>query len=384
MAIDGAPNVVAAAGHTLLGYLWLDRGQPQQADQAFDTALALDGEAVGAWVGKGHVARSRRDLGAAAAAYQRALGLDAQDWETRLALGATQGCEGLQLSGGLAPLPAMPGLTRDPLASPAPPPGSCPPAARAEQRSQLLCSGRAALGRAQTEADRKTAADQILAGWRDLRQACEAGEQGCGPHVAAALLDASHALHAAGQMARSIGLGRVLMDPRYKAFQAGGIQAEVPLLLGDRYYQLGVYDQAASYYERHVQQAGTGPTVIAARQRALALVVALGMVDAARRLANAVARDRKLPAAQRARAVLAVAGLMRSDRGSQAAKSFVNRHRKLLDAAGLGAQVADPGTGPAASDPSVPVLLSQAVRRLAADPRWSSAAERVATQVPSH
>ncbi len=383
MAIDGAPDLVAAAGHTLLGYLWLDRGQPQQAAKAFDEALALDGQAVGAWVGKGHVARTQKDLSAATKAYQRALALDGQDMEARLALGAAQGCEGLQLHVGSAPLPALPGLTRDPLAPAAPSPGACPSAAFADQRSRLLCQGRAALSLAKTKADKKAAADQIVAGWRDMKQACEAGEPVCGPYVVKTLLVASHALHGAGQPAKAIALGRIPMEPRYQASQAGGLPAEVALFVGDLYYQLGIYDRAASYYERHAKQQGAAPTARAARARALAIVVALGRVDTASHLATEIARDRKLPEGPRAGAVLAAAGLIRSDRGPGAADSFLKGHRVLLDAAGLGAQATDLGTRPAMTAPSFPFLLAQAVRRLAADSRWSPAAERIAAQVPS-
>jgi len=313
-ALDGAPPAMAAAGHTLRGYLMLDRGEPGEAGRAFDQALAQDAQAVGAWVGKGHVARSQRDLVAASDAYERALAIDAADLEARAALDAATRCEGLKLTLADVTRPELSRLIFKPLAPPANPPTPCPQAALADARNETLCRGRASLSQARTGAERKAAVTDIIAGWQALRPACEAGEPVCGGHVPAALLDAMQAQD--GQPARAITLGRILGSSRYKAFRQAGLEGQVALLIADRYYELGIYDLAANHYERHVKLAPKEATADAARERASAIRMALG---------NTAARVK---------------------------------------------------------GPSVPLLLAFAVRRLAADPTWSPAAERIAAQVP--
>jgi len=381
-ALDGAPDSVAAAAHTLLGYARLDRGQLQLAARDFDQALGIDPRAVGAWVGRGYLAGNNNHLAGATSAYQQAAALLPRDPEVQLALEATGRCEGMSLHAGGAQLVSLPRLTQKPLAPPPGPASVCTAAELADQRNARLCQGRVALGQARTAAEQQAAAGQILAGWRDLRAACETGEPVCGGHVAAAMLEASQAFRAAGQMAKAIGVGKLLLMARYQAFKVASVQVQATLQVGDYYYALGVYDLAARHYELHGRAAAGAPTASAARERALAIRVAFAQTEPAKLLAKLLATDRRLPEARRAGAVLVVGKLLRSSQRPAAAAAWLEPHRALLEAAGRGAEATEIGVGPAAVGLQRAMLLPRAIHRLAADGRWSPAADRIADQVP--
>lgn len=375
---DRASGPVAATSHTLRGYAWLGRGEPARAAQAFGRALELDPEAVSAWVGRGHEARSRKDLATAAAAYEAALSHDPRDAVAMAGLEATRRCEGLLLPKGPLPSLSLPGLTRGPIAPPPPPPGRCPAAAAADPRSQPLCDGRRALAAARTADAVRQAAEQIVRGWQELSSACEAGEPICGSYVPAAMLEASRGMFAAGQVAKSIAIARMALRAPAPVLAQSNLGATVALEIADRYFRLGMLGPVAGYYERHAREAATAPTAAAARERAFVLDVAASDLEAAKRLAAAIAKGRAQAPARQAAAVWIAAELVHATRGPAAARSWLAPHEALLMAAGLDPQALFAEARSRRSSSSSAPLLTQAVASLASDGRWSPAHRRIA------
>lgn len=65
----------SAKGHVLLGWAYAKTDQLEKGEQHFDKALALDPKWDNAYVGKGVIARTRGDLGAARNCYLKAIDL---------------------------------------------------------------------------------------------------------------------------------------------------------------------------------------------------------------------------------------------------------------------------------------------------------------------
>jgi hypothetical protein len=59
---------------------------------------------------------------------------------------------------------------------------------------------------------------------------------------------AARAFQAAGLIAKSIAAAKIVLDPRYGL--AAAVDPVLSVEIGDRYYLLGIFDQAADWYER--------------------------------------------------------------------------------------------------------------------------------------
>jgi hypothetical protein len=146
---------------------------------------------------------------------------------------------------------------------------------------------------------------------------------------------------------------------------AGALEPVVSVELGDRYYTLGVFDQAASWYERATKLVtdATGPAT-----RALQIRVALGDADAAMRLADDLVRNPHHPLATKALWIVMVAHVVRATRGPREAAAWITAHQALLSQQPLDADARDAALPLPASDPSACDPLACAVRRLAREP----------------
>jgi hypothetical protein len=134
-----------------------------------------------------------------------------------------------------------------------------------------LCKGLARLATASSPGDHEQGAVLVLEGWRELKPLCEAKDPACGPHVLPAMAAASRAFQAAGRVAKSIAVAKMVLDPRVP----GGtvLAPELALELGDRYFDLGVLDEAARWYEQHARAARAPSPAVVERTRKLRAVL---------------------------------------------------------------------------------------------------------------
>lgn len=153
-----------------------------------------------------------------------------------------------QARGDSSPEPS-PHLTPGPVAPPAPPLPRCSAAESAAASSSSYCAGLAHLASASAAADRGAAAAAILDGWRALEPLCARRDPGCPPHVGEGLAAAARAFHAAGATAKSIAAARLVLEPG-RVPAAPYLQGMLCVEIGDRYHALGIFEQAAEWYER--------------------------------------------------------------------------------------------------------------------------------------
>jgi hypothetical protein len=220
----------------------------------------------------------------------------------------------------------LPHLGREPLAPAPPPPPHCTSSEAAAAASASYCTGLDRLGASSSRADQEQAAGLVVDGWRTLTPLCQVQDPACPPHISAGLAAASRAFLSAGRPAKSIAAGLLILgNTRFPG--AGALEPVVSLELGDRYYTLGVFDQAASWYERAAKLAQADPSPAT---RALQIRVALGDADAAMRLANELVRNAHHPLATRALWVVTVVHAVRAARGPRDAATWISTHQALF------------------------------------------------------
>ncbi len=356
-----------AAAKTLEGYIALERGDRGAAKAAFESATKIDAGLGSAWMGLGDAARSQGDFEGATAAYKAAAVRLPDDAGVRHAFEAASRREVLSL-------PAVPAITLDvawgPLAPAAPPVPKCPASVKASSPGAALCTGLSELAKSTKRDDQERGARLILDGWVDLQPLCNNQDPVCGPHVAEALAAASRAFQAAGRISKAVAIGSMILG-RPNLPGATALLPTIALEQGDRYLSLGIADMASDFYGRHLQLAGKikGPVAL----RSLALTLGLGNVEAAKKLAVALAQDTAAPVADRAAALLATAALVRTAEGPEAAVTWLSPHKALVEQAGKTAALKDLEK-PLADRPSgseCASLLACAARRLAGEARWS-------------
>lgn len=361
-SVPAASGAVGAAAKTMEGYVALERGQKQKARSAFSAATLLFPKLATAWVGLGDAARSDGDFDAAAAAYKTAASLLPEDVGIQRSLDAAKNRVPLALGPAVQGAPT---LAPGPLAPAAPPPPACSPAQSSAAAGASLCKGLAAIARATTRDDLSQGAQLVIAGWNEMQPLCDARDPACGPHVAQALAAASRAFHSAGQVAKSIAAAKLVLG-RSDLPGASALAPDLYLEIGDRYFAIGVFDQAAGFYARHVESGGAAAAVV---DRVLAIQAALGDADSAARLAAKLSGNTKYSDDQRARWLLAAATATRAVRGPEAASTWLRPYEPLLQAAGVSGALSPPKSAPAAPGAPAPCAspLACAVRRLAGE-----------------
>ncbi len=208
-------------------------------------------------------------------------------------------------------------LTLEALAPPPPPAPRC--TAAEATAAPMYCKG--------LETPGEQGALQVVDGWRALEPLCEAQNPACPSHVSAGLMAASRAFLSSGRLAKSISTGMMILSrPNFPGAKA--LEPAVCLELGDRYYALGAFDQAASWYER-AAKLHQGDTTAAA-SRALQIRVALGDPTAGTRLATELVHDARYPQSTRAAWAVMVAHLLRASRGPAEATAWLGQHDALL------------------------------------------------------
>ena len=364
-AVPSADPAVEAGALTLRGYLALAEGTLDAALVAFERATFLAPTQASAWLGRGDAERAARRFDDAERAYGRAGALAA----------AVRGQEAASAHRALPlpqPLPALPRGAVGRMGSSAPP-APCPPDALLHAQAAALCQGRASLVAAGTDRDRlRRAATEIVDAFRALRDLCENGDPACGTWVAAGLVEAADAFAAAGAMAKAIMVDRMLQDPRYGLPGVDALAPRAELAIADDYHALGIFDEAARHYARYTSLAGLAASA-GARERALRLALALGDVELATANAATVVRDRGIGDDTRATWLLATAWLLRVARSPEAAAAWLDPHRQLIVAAGLGVEL-DAVVAPRGGQDEaggVP-LLARGVRFVAAEEAWSA------------
>lgn len=359
-------GAAGAAAKTLEGYLALERGDRATAKVAFEAATKLDPELGSAWVGLGDAARATGAFEAAQTAYKTAMERLPKDAGVKRSMEAATRREALSL-------PSAPGvflaIETDDLAPPPPAVQECPTWAKAAPENAKICAGLTDLAKATTRDDKLRAAKQIVEGWNDIRPLCDKRDPACGLHVAPALAAAARGFQAGGLLAKAIAANLILLG-HADLPGATGLFPAAALENADRYFAIGVYDTAADFYERNLQltQQKSGPVA----RRALALRIGLGNAAAAQKLAAGYAADSKVPATDRAAAVLAVGGLLRISQGPDAAKAWASPYTALLQDAGKadeGRALAAPT--PEGATPGCASLLGCAIRRLSGEARWA-------------
>jgi hypothetical protein len=137
-----------------------------------------------------------------------------------------------------------------------------------------ICKGLARLATASSPGENEQGALLVVEGWREMAPLCEARAPACAPHVLEALAAASRAFKAAGQTAKSIAVAKNLIDPRVPGGAA--FAPELTLEIGDRYFELGVFDEAANWYVQHTRHSRMASGPAAERARRLRAVLEAG------------------------------------------------------------------------------------------------------------
>ncbi len=129
-----------------------------------------------------------------------------------------------------------------------------------------------------------------------------------------------------------------------------------------------MFDEAATWYEKHAERGGA--KAFQAAERALHVRIALGQSQPAQALALTLVRIGKDPAVAAA-ALLAVGGHLRDVRKDDEARSLFTKHRTLLEKAGAAEHADALMREPAAAE--CDTLFGCSVLRLAGEERWSTA-----------
>jgi tetratricopeptide (TPR) repeat protein len=268
-AVPATQGPLGAAAQTLEGYLALERGRRDRALTALEAATQLDPDLGTAWAGLGDVARSDGQFSAAATAYERAAARLPKDRGLARARRAAARFERLSLPA--VSVPAQAAIAPGPLAPPPPAPPQCSPSQAAAAVGASLCNGLARLATASSPGEKEQGAMLVAEGWRELRPLCEARDPACGPHVLQGMAAASRAFKAAGRTAKSIAVAKILLDPRYPG--AAPLAPELTLELGDRFFELGIFDEAANWYAQHTRLSRAASSPAAERARRLRAVL---------------------------------------------------------------------------------------------------------------
>jgi tetratricopeptide (TPR) repeat protein len=268
-AVVATQGPLGAATRTLEGYLALERGRRDRGHHAFEEATQLDPGLGTAWAGLGDVARSEGDFAAAAAAYEKAAARLPKDQGLARARRAAARSERLALPA--VSVQAQAAIATGPVAPPPPAPAQCSPAQAAAAGGAFLCKGLARLATASSPGENEQGAMLILDGWREMAPLCEAKDPACEPYVLQGMAAASRAFKAAGRTAKSIAVAKMLLDPRVPG--AAQLMPELALEVGDRYFELGVFDEAVNWYVQYTRLSRTPSAPAAERVRRLRAVL---------------------------------------------------------------------------------------------------------------
>lgn len=274
-----AEGSVGAATATMKGLIALERGDAGSAKQSFERATKLDGSLASAWVGLGDVARATGAFDEARANYERAIAIQA-DGGVKASLEAANRGEALVLASS-SKVEGAPKLTPGALLTAKASAPACSAEARAVKEAEPLCSAMDRLGAA-TGPQRSASAAEVLRAAVALQEACGAKRPACGKHVAEAHVAAARAFAEAGALAKAIAALRMSAAPRHPIPGAEDVATAALCELGDMYFALGVFDQAADWYEKHIEASGSKSRE--ATERVVQIRLALGQHDRVRQL----------------------------------------------------------------------------------------------------
>lgn len=288
-------GAVAAAAHTLAGYIWLERGDAERATASFEAATRLSPGLSCAWIGLGDAQRAQSLFDKAVKSYQEGARLSPSDTAVATSRRLAEERQPLRIPAKVA---APEPLSLGDLAPAARGPALCTSAAAAG--TPTLCKGLQEIAVANTKEALNAAALKTLDGYHDVKPQCSAKDPVCGAHVAPALLEAARAFQRAGLTAKSIAIRRILVARTPALPEDEPIVALALLELGDRYFSLGVFDQATGFYARYLEQAVADPTKLLVAERLMNIETALGDPKRVAAVAAKLARDTGYPAERRA------------------------------------------------------------------------------------
>ena len=327
LAADGS---VGAGIATMKGLIAIERGDHVSAKKAFEQATNLDPSLRSAWVGLGDIARATGAFEDATKSYERAQALGANDPAVVSSIEAAKRRTAFVLPPPTTEpvTPLAPGMIVPPITAVT----RCNAQAVTIKEGERLCKSLdqlAIVTGEQVLGSVTNALDAI----RGLDGACRQKRPECGPHVTSAYFDIARGFSAAGQLPKAIATLRLVIN--LESSLPGGAEASTTAMgvVGDLYYSTGIFDAAATWYEKYADRGGANASAAAAR--AFHVKVGLGL-----------AREAQL---------------------------LLTKHRALLGdgaaerADALLREPAGPECGP---------LFGCSVLRLAGEERWSTAARR--------
>lgn len=286
---------LAAAAHTLSGYVWLERGDVERARTSFEEATRLEPRLATAWIGLGDVQRAQGVFDKALASYEEAAKLSRSDAALTAAIRLAEEGQPVHIPEKVAdPTP----LSMGDLAPSAGATALCSGAAATA--TPKLCKGLQEISVAKTKDALSAGALTTLDGYQDVKAQCAAKDPACGPHVAAALLEAARTFQRAGLTAKGIAVRRILIAGNPPLPDDEAIVVMALLELGDRYFALGVFDQAAGFYARYLEQAQADPNNLLIAERMMNIEIAIGDPKRVAGLVRKFSKDSQYPAERRA------------------------------------------------------------------------------------
>ncbi|MCB9584334.1 MAG: tetratricopeptide repeat protein [Polyangiaceae bacterium] len=334
-AIIQAKGAEAAAMHTLVGFIQLDRGDVAAAHAAFLTALDQHPRFAPAELGAGDAARAQGDFKEARRAYERCLALDPQSPDAALGLEAVKRRTALLVQPPPELPPGTPILDSEPLASTQATPNLCSPTAR--KSTPALCKALDELHKVDTPdataQSGKAVLDEV---WG---QDCIEQRTQCDDHIALAVLEVSKAFARGNSFAKSIVVAKVAMaNPGL-----GKANQEAILLAADAYYRIGIASIAANFYARY---SGTKDLRAKAHLRGFMLKLVTLSPSEIHGEAQRLARERDIPKETRD-ALIQLAELAKPRRSTQEPKAEAGPPEVLSVASGLWAILETPSWSPA-------------------------------------
>ncbi len=255
-SIPKSEGALEAARKTLVGFVALENGDRATAKALFESATRETPELAAAWAGLGDALRSAKDYPRALDANRQAAGFQADDKGIEASIEAAE--KGIVLalpkaaSGAAAVDRGGPLAPSDKMSTP-----TCSAAVAATSVSQDLCAGLAGLARARAPQALDAAAVSVVSGFQSLRSFCDQKDPVCGDFVAPALLAAGHGFRSASLPAKSITAFKLLVMNR--GLPGGKELALIAMLeIADQYFSIGVFDEAASWYELYARERGPG------------------------------------------------------------------------------------------------------------------------------
>jgi tetratricopeptide (TPR) repeat protein len=364
LAVPPSSDSVGAAVASLRGLIAIERGDVRAAKGSFEQATTFDPALASGWIGLGNVARATGAFDEASKHYERASALTSGDPEVLAGLAAAKRREEFLVPGGTSTKPLSPGALLEATTEPT----RCDAKTKGFKENAELCKALDEVARAKGE-KLGEASRKLLEAIRPLEEACRAKRPECGPHVASAYLAAARGFRAAGALSKAVATLRLLVGREAGLPEAEGAVTTALSELGDAYFSLGVFDEAAAFYEKYAQRGG--PLALEAQSRALHVRVGLGQAPQAQALAIALVRMGKDPTTA-ADGLLAVAGLLLDDGKSAEAEAMLSKHRTTLEKAGAAALADSLLSAPAR--PACGPLFGCGVLRLAGEERWSAGA----------